>query len=83
MISDRPGVRSSLQRQNVTVLKFFWEDQSFPNLMEEGKKKMIITDLNELSYTVNDDNTCSVKVTFNMVIGCKSKDYVDANEFMI
>jgi hypothetical protein len=48
---------------------------------EEGKKKMIVADLNELSYTkiilLIDDKTRIGKIAFNLVKGCKSKDYVD------
>jgi hypothetical protein len=52
----------------------------------ERKKKKINADLNELAYTnlilSIDDETIRGKVTFNLVKGCKNKDYVDSNAFM-
>ena len=48
---------------------------------EEGKKMMMTADLNELSYSelmlTIDDKTGSGKPTFNLVMACKNKDYVD------
>jgi hypothetical protein len=48
---------------------------------EEGKKLTIAADMNESAYTELtfsiDDKTSSGKVTFNLVKGCKNKDYAD------
>ena len=61
-------------------------DKVFNLKSEEGKKKMMTADLNELAYTELilsiDDKTSSGKVAFNLVKACKNKDYVDGNEFM-
>jgi hypothetical protein len=50
---------------------------------EEGKKLTIAADMNELAYTdlilSIDDKTNSGKVAFNLVKGCKNKDYEDGN----
>jgi hypothetical protein len=47
---------------------------------------MIIADLNELASTELilsiDDKNISGKVAFELVKGCKNKDYVDGNAFM-
>jgi hypothetical protein len=47
---------------------------------------MIVSDLNELTYIelilLINDKTSSGKIEFNLVKGCKSKDYVDGNAFM-
>ena len=61
-------------------------DEVFNVESEEGKKKMMTADLNELAYTELilsiDDKTSSGKVAFNLVKACKNKDYVDGNAFM-
>jgi hypothetical protein len=53
---------------------------------EEGKKLTIAADMNELAYTELilsiDDKTSSGKVSFNLVKGCKNKDYADGNASM-
>jgi hypothetical protein len=53
---------------------------------EEGKKLTIATDMNELEYTelifLIDDKTSSVKVAFDLLKGCKNKDYADGNAIM-
>ena len=53
---------------------------------DEGKIMMKIFDLNELAYTELilsiDVRTSSGKVAFNMVKGCKNKDYTEGNAAM-
>jgi hypothetical protein len=48
---------------------------------EEGKKLRIATNMNELAFTelilLIDDKTSSGEVAFNLVKGCKNKDYAD------
>jgi hypothetical protein len=65
---------------------FCWEDQLFPRLMNFLMLMMIVVDLNELTYTELilsiDDKTVNRKVTFSLVDGYKSKEYVDNNAFM-
>jgi hypothetical protein len=60
-------------------------DEVFDVDSEEGKKKMIIADLNELAYTelilsINKE-TSSGKVACNLVKDFKSKNYVNGNAF--
>ena len=53
---------------------------------DEGKKMMMIFDLNEMVYTElivsTNVKTSSGKVAFNMVKGCKNKDYAEDNAAM-
>jgi gag-polypeptide of LTR copia-type len=60
-------------------------DEVYDMESEEGKKFIIAADMNELAYTelilLIDDKT-SGKVAFNLVKGCKSKEYVDGNAFI-
>jgi hypothetical protein len=53
---------------------------------EEGKKLSIAAEMNELAYTELilsiDDKSSNGKVAFNLVKGCKNKDYVDGNASM-
>ena len=53
---------------------------------DEGKTMMKIFDLNELAYTKLilsiDVKTSSGKIAFNMVKGCKNKDYTEGNATM-
>jgi hypothetical protein len=62
------------------------KDEVYDMESEEGKKFIIAADMNELAYTELilsiDDKTSSGKVAFNLVKGCKSKEYVDGNAFM-
>jgi hypothetical protein len=48
-----------------------------------GKKKYIIIKINEITYTepilLIDVKVCSDKVAFNIIRGCKTKDYPDGN----
>ena len=50
---------------------------------ESGKKKSAIIELNEIAYSELilsiDIKTSSGKVAFNLIKGCKSKDYPDGN----
>jgi gag-polypeptide of LTR copia-type/Zinc knuckle len=61
-------------------------DEVYDMESEEGKKFIIAADMNELAYTELvlsiDDKTSSGKVAFNLVKGCKSKEYVDCNACM-
>ena len=58
-------------------------DEVFDEVSDEGKKKAKIIELNEIAYTELilsiDVKTSSGKIAFNLVKGCKSKDYVDGN----
>jgi hypothetical protein len=53
---------------------------------QEGKKLTIVADMSELAYTELilsiDDKTSSGKVTFNLVKGCKNKDYANGKASM-
>jgi len=61
-------------------------DEDYKMDTEEGKRLMIAADLNELAYTELilsiDDKTSNGKVAFNLVKGCKNKDFVDGNASM-
>jgi Reverse transcriptase (RNA-dependent DNA polymerase)/gag-polypeptide of LTR copia-type/Zinc knuckle len=61
-------------------------DEDYEMDTEEGKRLMIAADLNELAYTELilsiDDKTSNGKVAFNLVKGCKNKDFVDGNASM-
>jgi hypothetical protein len=61
-------------------------DEDYDMTSEEGKKLTIAADMNELAYTdlilLIDDKTSSGKVSFNLVKGCKNKDYADGNASM-
>jgi hypothetical protein len=58
-------------------------DEKFDEGTESGKKKSIDIEMNEIAYTELilsiDVNTSSGKNTFNLIEGCKSKDYPDGN----
>ena len=58
-------------------------DEVFDEVSDEGKKKAKIIELNEIAYTELilsiDVKTSNGKIAFNLVKGCKSKDYVDGN----
>jgi hypothetical protein len=59
------------------------EDESFDKLSDIGKKKSRIIELNEIAFTELilsiDVKTSNGKIAFNLVKGCKSKDYPDGN----
>jgi hypothetical protein len=61
-------------------------DEDFEVDTEEEKKLRIAADMNELAYTELilsiDDKTSNGKVAFNLVKGCKNKDYADGNASM-
>jgi hypothetical protein len=61
-------------------------DEDYDMESEEGKKLTIAADMNELAYTELilsiDDKTSSGKVAFNLMKGCKNKDYADGNASM-
>jgi hypothetical protein len=61
-------------------------DEDYDMESEEGKKLTIAADMNELAYTELilsiDDKTSNGKVAFDLVRGCKNKDYADGNESM-
>jgi hypothetical protein len=67
----------------LTILK---TDEVYEEESKEGKKKRIITDLNELAYSELilsiDDKTSNGKVEFTLIKACKIKLYQDGNEFM-
>jgi hypothetical protein len=58
-------------------------DEDYEVDTEEGKKLRIAADMNELAYAELilsiDDKTSNGKVAFNLVKGCKNKDYTDGN----
>ena len=58
-------------------------DEVFDEVSDEGKKKAKIIELNEIAYTELilsiDVKNSSGKIAFNLVKGCKSKDYLDGN----
>jgi hypothetical protein len=58
-------------------------DEKFDEGTESGKKKSIAIEMNEIAYTKLilsiDVKTTSGKVAFNLIKGCKSKDYPDGN----
>jgi hypothetical protein len=61
-------------------------DEDYDMESEEGTKVIIAADMNELAYTelilLIDDKTRSGKGAFNLMKGCKNKDYVDGNASM-
>jgi hypothetical protein len=61
-------------------------DEDYNMEFEEGKKLTITVEMNELAHTELilsiDDKTNSGKVEFNLVKGCKNKDYEDGNASM-
>jgi hypothetical protein len=64
----------------LSILKVYG---NFDEGTESGKKKSIAIELNEIAYTdlilsIN-VKTSSGKVAFNLIKGCKSKDYPDGN----
>jgi hypothetical protein len=58
-------------------------DEKFDEGTESGKKNPIAIEMNEIAYTELilsiDVKTNSGKVAFNLIKGCKSKDYPDGN----
>jgi gag-polypeptide of LTR copia-type len=58
-------------------------DEGYEIDLEEGQKLTIAADINELAYTKLtlsiDDKTSNGKVAFNLVKGCKNKDYANGN----
>jgi hypothetical protein len=58
-------------------------DEEIDETSEIGKKKSIIIELNEIAYTelilLIDIKASSGKVAFNIIRGCKTKDYPDGN----
>jgi hypothetical protein len=61
-------------------------DEDYDLESEEGKKLSIAAEMNELAHTELilsiDDKSSNGKVAFNLVMGCKNKDYVDGNASM-
>jgi hypothetical protein len=61
-------------------------DEDYNMESEEGNKLTIPVDTNAFVYTEQilsiDDKTSSGKVAFNLVKGCKKKDYADGNASM-
>jgi hypothetical protein len=62
-------------------------DGKFDEGTESGKKKSITIEMNEIAYTKLilsvDVKTTSGKVDFNLIKGCKSKDYPDGNAAIV
>ena len=58
-------------------------DKDFDDVSDEGKKNLKIIELHEIPYTELilsiDVKTSNRKKSFNLVKGCKSKDYLDGN----
>jgi hypothetical protein len=58
-------------------------DEEIDEGTESGKKKSMTIELNEIAYTKLilsiDVKTSSGKVAFNLIKGCKSKNYPDGN----
>jgi hypothetical protein len=58
-------------------------DEKFDEGTESGKKKSIAIEMNEIAYSdlilSIDVKTSSGKIAFNLIKGCKSKDYSDCN----
>jgi hypothetical protein len=58
-------------------------DENFDEGIKSGKKKSIAIEMNEIAYTELilsiDVKTSSGKVAFNLIKGCKSKDYSDGD----
>jgi hypothetical protein len=58
-------------------------DEEIDETSDIGKKKSIIIELNEIAYTelilLIDVKASSGKVAFNIIRGCKTKDYPDGN----
>jgi hypothetical protein len=61
-------------------------DEDYDMNSEEGKELTIAADMNELAYIKLilsiDDKTSSGKVAFNIIKGCKNKDYADGKANM-
>jgi hypothetical protein len=78
----RSGIKDILIGK-VTITKI---NKEINEKTDEGKSKLKIFDLNELAYTELilsiDVRTSSSKVAFNMVEGCKNKDYAEGNAAM-
>ena len=57
--------------------------EEFDEESDDGKKKARVIELNEIAYTELilsiDVKNSSGKIAFNLVKGCKSKDYIDGN----
>jgi hypothetical protein len=58
-------------------------DEEIDETSDFGKKKSITIELNEIAYTelvlLIDVKASSDKVVFNIIRGCKTKDYPDRN----
>jgi hypothetical protein len=65
-------------------LSILTEDEKFDEGTESGKKKSIAIEMNEIAYTELilsiDVKTSSGKCAFNLIKGCKSKDYSDGKD---
>jgi hypothetical protein len=61
-------------------------DKDYKVDTEDGKKLIIVSEMNELAYTELmlsiDDKTSNGKMAFNLVKGCKNKAYADDNASM-
>jgi hypothetical protein len=66
--------------------KFPKTDEDYDLESEEGKKLSIAPEANELAYSKIilsiDNKSSNGKVVFNLLKGCKNKDYADGNASM-
>ena len=58
-------------------------DESFDEASDQGKRMLKIIEFNEIAFTELilsiDVKTSNGKIAFNLIKGCKSKDYPDGN----
>jgi hypothetical protein len=58
-------------------------DENFDEDSDKGKKMLKNAEINEVAFTALmlsiDTNNSEGKVTFNLIKGCKSKEYSDGN----
>ena len=78
--------RSGIKNFLLGKVKILKTNEEINEKTDEGKVMMKIFNLNELAYTELilsiDVRTSSGKLTFNMVKGCKNKDYTEGNSAM-
>jgi hypothetical protein len=76
--------RCSFKHELLGKLSIPKVDEEIDETSDIGKKKSIIIKSNEIAYTELilsiDVKASSVKVAFNIIGGCKTKDYLDVND---
>jgi hypothetical protein len=81
------SIRFGLKDLLLGMLSIPTEDEEIDEESESGKKKSAIIKLNEIAYTelilLIDIKTSSGKVAFNLIKGCKSKNYPDGNAAVV